>query len=410
MGMEKNVFSVQILGYVIILLLVSAVNRTSAGQIAGYWGQDGNEGSLDSLCNSGNYGIILISFLSQFGSGQAPVLNLAGHCDPPSGTCTVFASQIKNCQNKGIKVLLSLGGASGNYGFNSADEARTLAQQIWDSYLGGNGNRPLGDARLDGIDLDLENGRSAFYADLGGRLREIAQNNKYKRVYFSAAPQCPFPDNSLGPQGGKFLSAKLADFVFVQFYNNPGCDIRGGTEGVISAWRQWTSGLPDPKPQVFMGLLASSNTGDQGFMDSGTLKNSILPRIKSIGNYGGVMLWKPASNNGRIYYNLISVGYTELATIEIQDRSLAIHFLPVTSEGLGTDFEVVVIVSFRSFPRWRLLGSIALLTSAIRGLLDRADQPLKLLTVVAWLKTCKLGVHEPADSVVMSSSWNRLTF
>ncbi|KAL3698220.1 hypothetical protein R1sor_012296 [Riccia sorocarpa] len=201
----------EMLGVAMIVLLVSAVNPVSAGQIA--------------------------------------------------GTGAKMATRIKSCQSRGIKVLLSLGGATKNYGFNSADEARSLAQEIWDKYLGGNGNRPLGDAQLDGIDLDLENGRSAFYPDLGGRLREIAQNNNYKKLYISAAPQCPFPDNSLGPQNGKFLS-----------------------------------GLP--VPQVFLGVLASSTTGDAGFIDSGTLTNSILPRIKSIGNYGGVMLWKPLSNGG----------------------------------------------------------------------------------------------------------------
>ncbi|KAL3698217.1 hypothetical protein R1sor_012293 [Riccia sorocarpa] len=296
MGTEKIFFSGKMLGVVMVVLLVSAVNPIYAGQIAGYWGQDGNEGELTTLCDSGNYGIILLSFLSQFGSGQPTVLNLAGHCDPPSGTCTKYASQISSCQSRGIKVLLSLGGATNNYGFNSADEARALAQEIWDSYLGGNGNRPLGNAQLDGIDLDIENGRSAFYPDLGGRLREIAQNNNYKKLYISAAPQCPFPDNSLGPQDGKFLSSGLADFVFVQFYNNPGCDIRSGNDAVVNSYSQWTSGLPGP--QVFLGVLASSTTGDAGFIDSGTLTNSILPRIKSIGNYGGVMLWKPLSNGG----------------------------------------------------------------------------------------------------------------
>ncbi|KAL3698221.1 hypothetical protein R1sor_012297 [Riccia sorocarpa] len=249
MGTEKSFFSGQMrIGVAMIVLLVSAVNPISAGQIAGYWGQD--------------------------------------------------VSEIKSCQSRGIKVLLSLGGATKNYGFNSADEARSLAQEIWDKYLGGNGNRPLGDAQLDGIDLDIENGRSAFYPDLGGRLREIAQNNNYKKLYISAAPQCPFPDNSLGPQAGKFLSTTLADFVFVQFYNNPGCDFRSGSDAVVKAYQQWTNGLP--KAQVFMGLLASSSTtsSDKGFVESGAFKNSILPKIKSIGNYGGVMLWKPSSDGG----------------------------------------------------------------------------------------------------------------
>ncbi|KAL2623470.1 hypothetical protein R1flu_003675 [Riccia fluitans] len=304
--MERSVFSQRLLGSAMALLLVTTVNRAWAGEIAAYWGQSDTEGSLVSLYNTGNYNIILISFLYQFGRGQSSSLNLEGHCDPPSGGCKRYASQIRTCQSKGIKVLLSLGGADGNYGFNAPDEARALAQQIWNSYMGGNGrDRPLGDAQLDGIDLDIEHGGSQYYADLGRGLRELAQNNAYKKVYLSLAPQFPFPDKSLGPASSKFLFSKLADYIFVQFYNNQDCDIRGRENAVVSAWRQWTSSLPDPKPKVFFGLPASQAAGD-GYMSPNTLKNNILPRIKSIGNYGGVMLWDPTSGNGNYAANIRS--------------------------------------------------------------------------------------------------------
>ncbi|OAE24132.1 hypothetical protein AXG93_2752s1460 [Marchantia polymorpha subsp. ruderalis] len=271
------------------------------GQIATYWGQSGNddagsEGSLADLCNSNNYGIVMIAFLSVFGRGQTPVLNLAGHCDPPSGSCARYASDIATCQSQGIKVLLSLGGASAGYGLDSADEARELAQYIWDNYMGGsNDNSPLGAAQVDGIDLDIESGGSSFYSDLGGRLREIAQNNNYKQVYLAAAPQCPFPDASLGPAAGKFLDASLADFVFVQFYNNPDCDFQAGVSGIVSSWTQWTGNIPGT-PEIYLGLPAS--TAIAGYIDSSTLVQSggVLEQIKGIGNYGGVMLWAPTTD------------------------------------------------------------------------------------------------------------------
>ncbi|KAL3570637.1 hypothetical protein D5086_027886 [Populus alba] len=56
------------------------------GGIAIYWGQNGNEGSLADTCNSGNYQFVNVAFLSSFGNGQSPVLNLAGHCDPNAGS------------------------------------------------------------------------------------------------------------------------------------------------------------------------------------------------------------------------------------------------------------------------------------------------------------------------------------
>ncbi|BBN00731.1 protein MpGH18.2 [Marchantia polymorpha subsp. ruderalis] len=294
----------KVLGSVLtILVVLSAVNVSSAGQIATYWGQSGNddagsEGSLADLCNSNNYGIVMIAFLSAFGRGQTPVLNLAGHCDPASGTCATYASDIAACQSLGIKVLLSLGGGAGGYGFDSADEARQLAQYIWDNYLGGsNDNSPLGAAQLDGIDLDIESGGPSYYPDLGGRLKEIAQNNNYKQLYMSAAPQCPYPDASLGPATGTFLDASLADFVFVQFYNNPDCDFRAGVSGMVSSWTQWTNNIPGT-PQVFLGLPASAAAAGGGYIDSSTLieGGGVLEQIKMIGNYGGVMLWAPTTD------------------------------------------------------------------------------------------------------------------
>lgn len=69
--------------------------------IAIYWGQDGREGSLQDTCNTGNYEIVIIAFLSAFGNRQTPMLNLAGHCD------TSLSTEITACQLAWITVLLS---------------------------------------------------------------------------------------------------------------------------------------------------------------------------------------------------------------------------------------------------------------------------------------------------------------
>ena len=107
------------------LLLISLLFPSShGGTISIYWGQNGNEGSLADTCSSGNYGIVNVAFLSTFGNGQTPVLNLAGHCNPAAGGCTGLSSDIKACQASGIKVLLSIGGGAGNYSLSSAKDAR----------------------------------------------------------------------------------------------------------------------------------------------------------------------------------------------------------------------------------------------------------------------------------------------
>lgn len=110
----------------ILILMIIAVffSGSNAGVISVYWGQNSNEGSLADACGTGNYGIVNIAFLSTFGNGQTPSLNLAGHCDPASNTCTGLSTDINACQSQGIKVMLSIGGASGSYFLASADDAR----------------------------------------------------------------------------------------------------------------------------------------------------------------------------------------------------------------------------------------------------------------------------------------------
>lgn len=103
------------------LILVASISNTRAGTITVYWGQNGNEGSLADTCSSGNYGIVNIGFLIVFGNNQTPQLNLAGHC---SNDCTGLSNDIRACQNQGIKVLLSLGGAGGSPFLTSAEDAR----------------------------------------------------------------------------------------------------------------------------------------------------------------------------------------------------------------------------------------------------------------------------------------------
>ncbi|GAB2213102.1 hypothetical protein Drorol1_Dr00021120 [Drosera rotundifolia] len=271
----------------IFILLLTFLFRSNAGGIAVYWGQEDNEGSLADACNSGLYQYVMVAFLCDFGNFQTPTLNLAGHCDPPSGGCTGLSNDIGTCQSKGIKVLLSLGGGAGNYGFQSQDDARNLAQYLWDNYFGGqSNNRPLGGASLDGIDLDIEQGSSNYYSDLVGRLDQLGQQNG-QQLTFSAAPQCPFPDQWDNP----VLQTGLINLVWIQFYNNPECEYNSGDPSAFqNSWNQWTSSVP--ASQFFVGLPASPSAAGDGYVDPSDVNSGILPFIKqSGGKYGGIMLW-----------------------------------------------------------------------------------------------------------------------
>ncbi|KAI7735324.1 hypothetical protein M8C21_029741 [Ambrosia artemisiifolia] len=99
-------------------------------------------------------------------------MKLAGHCNPgePNG-CHKISTGIHHCRSLGVKVLLSIGGATDTYSLSSADEARS-------------NSRPLGDAVLDGVDFDIEQGEPHYVA-LARRLRELVGN----KIILSATPQ-----------------------------------------------------------------------------------------------------------------------------------------------------------------------------------------------------------------------------
>ncbi|KAI0489268.1 hypothetical protein KFK09_029110 [Dendrobium nobile] len=280
------------------LLLITALCATSrAGNIAVYWGQSDDEGSLADACATGNYAFAIVSFLCVFGNGQTPELNLAGHCDPASGGCTGITDDINACQSQGVQVLLSIGGGAGSYILTSDDDARQVADYIWNNYLGGqSSSRPLGDAVLDGVDFDIEGGSPDHYDDLANYL--FSYSNQGRKVYLTAAPQCPYPDAWVG----KALDTGLFDYIWVQFYNNPPCQFSDGEPSNLQdAWNQWTTGIK--ANQFFLGLPAAPDAAGSGFIPTDELTSQVLPGLKGSSNYGGVMLWSR-------YYD-IQTGYSQ---------------------------------------------------------------------------------------------------
>nr|CAD1835090.1 unnamed protein product [Ananas comosus var. bracteatus] len=226
--------------FLFFFLLSSLLHCSRAGRIAVYWGQNGNEGTLAETCATGNYAFVNLAFLCSFGSSRTPQLNLAGHCDPYSNACTNLTRDIRLCQANGVKVILSIGGGAGAYSLSSKDDARQVAAYIWNNYLGGTSSaRPLGDAVLDGVDFDIEGGGPSYYGDLAKYLWAYGAKAG-KKVYLTAAPQCPYPDASVG----EALETGLFDYVWVQFYNNPPCQYSrtGGAANLEESWRRWTRG------------------------------------------------------------------------------------------------------------------------------------------------------------------------
>ncbi|GAV54123.1 hypothetical protein ZYGR_0AK06250 [Zygosaccharomyces rouxii] len=272
------------LSLLILLAIPSlAFDANSKQNVAVYWGQSsaGSQQSLGDYCKSSDADIFLLSFLSNFPDMN---LDLSNACSGLSD-CSSVGQDIQTCQQQGKIVLLSLGGASGQYGFSDDNEGEQFAQKLWDTFGGGSSDqRPFGDAVVDGFDFDIENNRPKGYAALATALRKKFQESN-KQFYISAAPQCYYPDASVGD----LLGNAQVDFAFIQFYNNY-CSVDGQFN-----WDTWKNfaetSSPNKDIKLFLGLPGSSSAAGSGYVgDVSTLKSTIS-QISGDSNFGGVSLW-----------------------------------------------------------------------------------------------------------------------
>ncbi|TKY48163.1 Acidic endochitinase [Spatholobus suberectus] len=289
-----------------ILILLLLLGSSEAERIGIYWGQDGNEGSLNETCATGKYSSVYIAGMAAFGNGQVPQLNLAGHCDPSSTGCIGIKRDIRNCQRRGIKVMLSIGGGvtSTNFSLTSLEDAKNMSDYLWGNFLGGSSSsRPLGDAVLDGIDFDIVSGNTSFMGDLARHLKSMS-------VYLSTATDCPFRDTILGSA----LDAGLFDHVSVKFYNNPYYDYtQNNADNLLSAWNEWATSLKGAK--IFLGLEADpAMVPGGGYIPADVLMSQIIPAINNSPNYGGVVLWSR-------YYDKLSGYSTDIQSFQINQTA-----------------------------------------------------------------------------------------
>ncbi|TFY82384.1 hypothetical protein EWM64_g1629 [Hericium alpestre] len=282
-----------------LLSNVLAFDITKNDNLAVYWGQDsaGNQGQLSKYCADDIIDNVILAFLYIFnGTGGEPVIDFANICSSSGNSvfpgtdlanCSFMASQIEACQAKGKIVTLSLGGATGQVGFSSDSAAQSFADKIWNLFLGGSSDtRPFGGAVLDGIDLDIESGSPSHYAAFVKQIRSHA-SGKSKKYYVTAAPQCPFPDASIGAA----LNAAPFDAVFVQFYNNF-CGLDQPSDYNFDTWDNWSRTKSSNKNiKVYIGAAASSNAADQGYVSASTLENYATSAQDTYKSFGGVMMW-----------------------------------------------------------------------------------------------------------------------
>ncbi|KAK9729099.1 Chitinase 2 [Basidiobolus ranarum] len=296
------------------LRLVLAFDEKCDTNFVTYWGQNSYgitnpdhakwEKPLRGYCEDDTVDVINLSFMNVFNAGTQlpPQINLSFHCaSTHPGTsvlnCPDIGKDIEYCQSKGKKIIMSLGGATGSYGFSNDADAGSFAQTLWDSLLGGSSDkRPFGTAKLDGIDLDIEGGSSNGYSSFIKALRELYAKDSSKKYYITGAPQCPFPDIFLG----QALSNSWFDMVFVQFYNNY-CSASNPAQFNFEVWNTWaTTQSVNKDVKIYLGVPGSGPSAGSGYIPA-TQINQIIDDIrKKYSSFGGVMAWDASSSDMNI--------------------------------------------------------------------------------------------------------------
>ncbi|KAJ2371017.1 Chitinase 2, partial [Coemansia sp. RSA 2603] len=262
--------------------LATAFNANCNSNYASYYGQNSarNQKTLGEYCRDSTEDLIVLAFMNGFPN---ILLNFANACEttfPGSALlhCPTIAEDIKFCQSQGKAVILSMGGASGAYGFSSDADGAAFADTVWDMFFkGSSAQRPFDDAVLDGIDLDIEGGSPTGYASFIKKLRSHYSKDSDKQYYIAAAPQCPFPDAYLGST----LNTAWFDMVFVQFYNNYcGLNAYPGWFN-FDEWDKWAkTNSVNKDVRVYIGAPGAPSAASTGYVDGQALAK-IFKNVRS---------------------------------------------------------------------------------------------------------------------------------
>ncbi|KAJ4147571.1 hypothetical protein LMH87_002083 [Akanthomyces muscarius] len=299
-----------------------AARQAPSAQNVVYWGQNGGgtieNNDLGAYCQS-NSGIdvLVLAFLYQFGRdttipsgtiGQSCFISTAGQ----GQNCDSVTAAIAKCQSAGVKIILSLGGATSSYSLQSQAQAEQIGQYLWDSY-GNSGNttvqRPFGKNAVDGFDFDIEvnGGSSQYYQYMIAKLRQNFAKDSSKKYYITGAPQCPIPE----PNMGEIISNSQFDYLFVQWYNNNNytvpcaLPINGNAPFNYNNWTNFISTTPSKDAKIFIGvpastLAANGSPGGATYYATPDQLATIVNEYKSDAHFGGIMMWSAGFSDSNV--------------------------------------------------------------------------------------------------------------
>ncbi|MBX9586255.1 MAG: hypothetical protein K2X50_03255 [Gammaproteobacteria bacterium] len=224
-----------------------------------------------------------------------------------------FKEDIQTLQNRGIKVILSIGGGSSNSSLHVDNEkkANEFVQSL---------EKIIDDYGFNGIDYDLESKinslESTYLLNVTQKLHDDYQN-KGDPLLFTVAPDAV--DVHWQTSQGKYdrvINSGLINLVSVQLYNTtckrsykanspcyePGTQdfIVSQADSTIQSWKK--RGITDPDSKYVIGLPATKRAANRGYADPTVIKKALAclkngeecakyTPSTTYPNLGGVMTW-----------------------------------------------------------------------------------------------------------------------
>ncbi|KXX82582.1 Endochitinase 2 [Madurella mycetomatis] len=306
-----------------------------------YWGQRGTESDrLRTFCDTPGFDYVTVGFVNSSPehdpSGlKYPGTDFARHCmnayyqdaqhrdSKLLSKCGRIAADVRYCQKKGKKVLLSIGGhvsSTAEYSISSPPEGEYFADFIWgafgpyspswtkarpfDDFYGG---ADEGEEHFvfDGFDFDIEEKfeDQSGYVAMVRRLRALTQMDSSKNYLITAAPECHLGDRWFKMK--TIIQECAFDALFIQFYNNNACE---GRNNNFDQWVAHLAGTASKDAKIFIGLPGSPDAAGSGYLGPLEARNVLLAHMKKP-SFGGVMVWdaylgshRPQGAGGKRYY------------------------------------------------------------------------------------------------------------
>jgi chitinase len=314
--LSRKITSLLIYSLLTISAIAQAEQKESTdnnSEIIGYWQNFRNTATQPLRLSEipEGYSIVIIAFGSVNPYGNVK-FTLQG---PPYKTMadgvTLFKSDIKSLQNKGVKVILSLGGMNSLLHLDNPKKANDFITSL---------EQIITDYGFDGVDYDFEGTlNKPTLSALLEVTRKISSDfsDKGSPLIFTAAPEAI--DVNWQVSEGKYdqlIGSGLIDVASVQLYNST-CKrsyktgspcYKPGTQDFIvsqadSTIQTWLNrGIKDAESKYVIGLPASKHAANNGYVAPEIANKALTCLKKGIDcesykptkiypNIGGLMMW-----------------------------------------------------------------------------------------------------------------------